>query len=86
MIEDKPNIKLIDEDKTVTISMYTYNKLLFDSFKLETAKELYDVTKAKLDNLYNYIMKNNDSIYLSERDRQAIKNLYYGIEESIKDN
>ena len=78
MIEEKPNIKLIDEDKTVTISLYTYNKLMYDSFKLESAKALYDVTKDKLDNMYNYLMNVKDYTY---PDKMEIKNIYYDINE-----
>ena len=75
MIEEKPNIKLIDEDKTVTISLFTYSRLLNDSFKLESYKIDNLKLDTKLHKLYYYI-KHNDNI-----DMDIVKSIYYGIEE-----
>lgn len=84
MIEEKPDIKLIDEDKTITISVYTYNHLMYESFKYQNAKQLYDVTKEKLDKMYNFVIKGAD-LYASERDKRKLKDIYYGIDEEEED-
>lgn len=80
-LENQPDIKLIDEEKTVTISIYTYNKLLFDSFKLNNAKSLYEVTKEKLDNILDIINNNADSYEYVKDIRKKITNIYYDIKE-----
>lgn len=85
MIEEKPNIKLIDEDKTVTISLYTYNKLMLDSFKLQNAKDLYDVTKEKLDNIFNTIKNGENYTYIKDI-MKKITNIYYDINEDKEED